>query len=74
MKGDAPESARRDPIYAAHDEVEHLVDVAKRGESAATPAVIVGGLALFLLALVATVIAIAAVAAYLITGGAWPFS
>lgn len=64
----------RHPLHAAHDEVAHLIDVAERGESAATPAVIAGGLALFLISLVATVIAIAAAVAYFVSGGGSPFS
>ena len=59
MKRHDADRALRHPLRVAHDQVEHLVDVADLGESAATPAVIVGGLAVLLVALVAAVITVA---------------
>lgn len=69
MKHDEAQSVFRHPLHATHQEVEHLVEVAERGESAATPALIVGGIGLILALLVATVIALALTVAYFATRG-----
>lgn len=57
----------RHPLHAAHEDIAHLADVAERGESAATPAVLIGAVALVVFPLVAAVIAVAFTAAYLAT-------
>jgi hypothetical protein len=62
------------PLHNAHEKIDHLVDVAERGESPETPAIVVGGVALVVLPLIGLFIAIAAVAAYFLSGGSWPFS
>lgn len=68
MKYDESESPLRHALHTAHDEVEQLIDVAERGESTATPAVIAGGVAVIVIALIATFIAIAAAVGYLVSG------
>lgn len=55
------------PLHAVHNEVEHLIEVAEKGESNATPALMLGGLALVLVPLVALVITVALATAYFAT-------
>ena len=57
------------PIRSAEHEVEHLREVADEGESAATPAILTGGLLAVLIAIVAILIGVASLAAYLATRG-----
>jgi hypothetical protein len=54
----------RHPILAAEHEVEHLREVADKGESAATPAIVTSGVILFLIPIVVIVIALAFAAYY----------
>lgn len=63
------ESPLRHPLHAARDEIADLVDVAERGESPATPAVVIGGIGLVLIPLVATIITFAFAVGYLSTRG-----
>ena len=73
---DRPTSPSRHPIRAVEHELKHLDEIADKGESAATPAIMIGRVAAFLLPLVVGVIALAAGAAYLVThhGGGSPRS
>ena len=54
------------PIRAAEHEVEHLRAVADKGESAATPAIVIGAELVFVIPLVVAVIALALGIAYLV--------
>jgi hypothetical protein len=69
VKRAKPASALRHPLHAGHEEIVHLVDVAERGESAVTPAVILGGLALLLVPLAAAMMALAFTAGDLASRG-----
>ena len=62
----ASEKPVHHPLRAAEHEVEHLRAVADKGESAATPAIIVGAEFVFLVPLVLAVIALALGIAYLV--------
>jgi hypothetical protein len=62
------------PLKTAHGEIDHLVDVADRGESPRTPAIVAAGMAAVVFSLIGLYIVIAAVVSYFVTGGAWPFS
>jgi quinohemoprotein ethanol dehydrogenase len=55
---DAHESHLRHPVRAVEDEVDHLRDVADKGESAATPAIVTGGVIMVLLPIVALLLAL----------------
>ena len=60
MQNDQPpdtphhESFRRHPIHATEEEAAHLRQVANEGESAATPAIVVGAVLAFILPLAAS--------------------
>jgi hypothetical protein len=60
----------RHPLRSAEHEVERLKEIAERGESAATPAILTVTWIAMVLPLVAIVVALAFGAAYLITGSA----
>jgi hypothetical protein len=66
---DAPDVARpvRHPLQAARGEIASLVDVAERGESAATPAVVIAGVGVVLAPIVATIIVFAFAVGYFAT-------
>jgi flagellar basal body-associated protein FliL len=59
---------QHDPLHALHEEVEHLVEVAEKRESSATPVLMLGGLALVLVPLVAVVVTVALATAHFATG------
>ena len=67
--GNAHASGLRHPIRAVEDEAAHLHDVANRGESASTPAILAGGMLIFLVALFVVVLTIVLGVAYLATRG-----
>jgi hypothetical protein len=58
------------PIRSAEHEVEHLREVADEGESAATPAIVAGGLLAVLIPLALVMIAAVVLIAYFVTRGA----
>jgi hypothetical protein len=64
---EANEIGARHPLRAAERELEHLREIAGEGESAATPAILIGTWIAILLPLVAIVIALAVGIAYLVT-------
>ena len=72
MKREEVERPLRHPLEATHEEIVHLVDVAERGESAATPSIIIGGLSFLLAPLAAAIIAAAFGVGYLATRGNAP--
>ncbi len=53
------------PIHDAVEEVKHLEHEAEEGESARTPAILVGGVGLFVTGVVIVVLALAFTAYYL---------
>jgi hypothetical protein len=58
------ESVVRHPIRATEEEAAHLREVAQKGESPATPAILLGVVAGFIAPLVAIVIVLAFAVAY----------
>ena len=72
------ESPLAHPIHAAEHEVEHLAEVADEGESPATPAILGGTLILILIPVVAILIGLSFLVAYLVTrndsSGSTPWS
>jgi hypothetical protein len=69
MNHEKSERPHRHPLHAAHEEIANLVDVAERGESAASPAVLIGGVGLVLVPLVAIIVALAFAVGYVGTRG-----
>lgn len=67
---DGHASGLRHPIQAAEDEAAHLRDVANRGESASTPAILAGGVLMVLIPLFLLILTIVLTVAYLATRGA----
>jgi outer membrane protein assembly factor BamB len=63
------ESPLAHPVHAAEHEVEHLAEVADKGESPATPAILGVGLIAFLIPVVAILIGASFLTAYLVTRG-----
>jgi quinohemoprotein ethanol dehydrogenase len=63
------ESSIRHPIRAMEHEAEHLREVATRGEDETTPAIVVGGVMMFLIPIVALVLALTLGVTYLVTHG-----
>jgi len=61
--------ARHHPVHAAEQELEHLRETADEGESASTPAIVIGEILLFLIPLVAILIGASFLAYYTIGGG-----
>ena len=59
----------RHPIRSAEHEVEHLEEIAQKGESPATPAILAGGLLAILIPIVAILIGAAFLIPYLVTRG-----
>jgi outer membrane protein assembly factor BamB len=59
----------RHPIRSAEHEVEHLEEIAQKGESLATPAILAGGLLAILIPIVAILIGAAFLIPYLVTRG-----
>jgi hypothetical protein len=55
------------PVHAAEHEVEHLADVAKEGQSPATPLIVVVAVSLVVLVVVALLIGAAFLAAHYLT-------
>jgi cobalamin biosynthesis protein CobD/CbiB len=53
------------PIHDAVEEVKHLEHEAEEGESARTPAILVGGVAMFVTVVVIVILALAFIAYYL---------
>jgi hypothetical protein len=66
---DDAERPLRHPVHATRDEIGQLVDVAERGESAATPVVLIGGVGLVILALVTIMITLAFSVGYVAARG-----
>jgi len=64
---DPHQSPSRHPVQAAEHELEHLNEIADKGESTATPAILIGRVAAFVLPLAAIMIALAVGIAYLVT-------
>ncbi len=60
----------RHPLRAAEQEVEHLRRIVDDGQSAATPAILIGTWIALVVPLVAIVVGVAFGAAYLVTGSA----
>jgi hypothetical protein len=56
MAEDEHESPLRHPIHAAEHEVEHLADVAKEGQSPATPLIVIVAVSVVVLVVVALLI------------------
>jgi mono/diheme cytochrome c family protein len=63
------ESGLRHPIHAAVHEAEHLREIAEKGESAATPAIIGGTVIVFAALILALILTLALGIAYLATRG-----
>jgi len=68
--GETSSKALRHPLRTAEHEVEHLMEIAKEGESAATPAILTVTWIVIVLPLVAIVVGLAFGVAYLVTGSA----
>lgn len=68
--GERLEHAPRHSLRSAQHEVEKLKEIAERGESAATPAILTVTWIAIVLPLIAIVVALAFGAAYLVTGSA----
>jgi outer membrane protein assembly factor BamB len=65
--GAEQESGLRHPIHAAEHEVEHLRQIAQKGESAATPAIIGGTVIAFVALILAVILTLAIGIGYLAT-------
>jgi hypothetical protein len=63
--------ARRSPhpIQTVENDVEHLRELAREGESGATPAIVAGGVFMFVVPVVVIVLVLALGIAYLVTRG-----
>jgi hypothetical protein len=69
MSSHEAEHPVRHPLHATHEELAHLADVAERGESAATPVVLISGVALVLVPLVSIIVTLAFAVGYVGTRG-----
>ena len=61
-------SALRHPTRTVEHEVEHVLDVARQGESPKTPAILIAGVALTVVSIFTVVLVLAWGTAYLVTG------